>query len=118
MKKLLPFGIIAGFMPVFVFAADDIQGVLETLGGFINDLIPFLLALGFLFFVDQMIMKKKKKDDDAKKAAKDKVLLAVGIFAGILCLWGLVGILAGTFDLDQGQSITDDEIPDFEIDFE
>ena len=109
MKKLLPFGIIAGFMPVFVFADDDIQSVLETLGGFINDLIPFLLALGFLFFVYQMIMLF---------AAKDKVLLAVGIFAGILCLWGLVGILAGTFDLDQGQSITDDEIPDFEIDFE
>jgi hypothetical protein len=118
MKKLLPFGIIAGFMPVFVFAADDVQGVLEIIGDFINNLIPFLLALGFLYFVWQMINLLLAKDDDAKKAAKDKVLIAVGIFAGILCLWGLVGILANTFDLDQGQNITDDEIPDFEIDFE
>lgn len=118
MKKLLPLGIIAGLMPVFVFADDDIQSVLETIGGFINDLIPLLLALGFLYFVWQMISLLMAKDDDAKKAAKDKVLIAVGIFAGILCLWGLVGILARTFDLDQGQSITDEDIPDFEIDFE
>lgn len=118
MKKLLPLGIIAGLTPVFVFAANDIQGVLETVGGFINDLIPFLLALGFLYFVWQMINLLLAKDDEAKKAAKDKVLIAVGIFAGILCLWGLVGILANTFDLDQGQTIGDDDIPDFEIDFE
>ena len=118
MKKLLPFGIIAGFLPVFVLADDDIQGVLETLGGFINNLIPFLLALGFLYFVLKMIDLLLAKDYDAKKGAKDKVMVAVGIFAGILCLWGLVNILANTFDLDPGQSIEEDDIPDFDIDFE
>lgn len=118
MKKLLPFGIIAGFLPVFALAADDLQGVLETLGGFINNLIPFLLALGFLYFVWKMIELLLAKDDDAKKGAKDKVMVAVGIFAGILCLWGLVNILANTFDLDPGQSVEEGDIPTFDIDFE
>lgn len=95
---------------VFLFLAAPVVGMaagfqsdggqlgtyLKEVSGFINGVaIPFLLGVGFLFFVWGMFMYfiKGGDDDDAKKKGKSLIIYATAGFVLIFIFWGLVEIL-------------------------
>lgn len=69
---------------------------IRSLSKFINGVaIPFLLGVGFLFFVWGMFLYfiKGGADDDSKKKGKDLIIYATSGFILIFIFWGLVEIL-------------------------
>lgn len=68
----------------------------KNISSFINTVvIPFLLGIGFLFFVWGMFQYfiKGGDDDDAKKKGKSLIIYATSGFVLIFIFWGLVSIL-------------------------
>ncbi len=97
------------FLPVFVFAGPAAAGqqfdpsggafgqLLRNIISFINTIIiPFILGIGFLFFVWGMFLYfiKGGADDDAKSQGKSLIVYATAGFVLIFIFWGLIELLA------------------------
>lgn len=81
--------------------------------GFINAvLIPFLLGIGFLFFIWGMFMYfiKGGTDDESKKKGKSLIVYATAGFVLIFIFWGLLELVTDFIGLDK-QTLEDDLIP-------
>ncbi len=91
------------FLPAFAFAGQfeatggDFGQFLRNVIGFINGIIiPFILGIGFLFFVWGMFLYfiKGGADDDAKSQGKSLIIYATAGFVLIFIFWGLIELLA------------------------
>jgi hypothetical protein len=86
---------------------------LRNVIGFINTvIIPFILGIGFLFFVWGMFMYfiKGGADDDAKEKGKQLIIYATAGFVLIFIFWGLIELLTRSTGF-QDQSLNTNIIP-------
>lgn len=89
--------------PLLALAQEGtIQSFIEGLIGFlIIVVLPFLLAVGFLFFVVNAIRYFVIETDDVSKRENAKNLALYGVLAFVLILifWGIVNLFVGFFGL-------------------
>lgn len=91
--------------PFFARAQFDADGgplgdTLVNLISFINDyVIPFILGVGFLFFVWGMFLYfiKGGSNDEEKAKGKSLLIYATSGFVLIFIFWGIVELFVGTF---------------------
>lgn len=83
--------------PTFAFAAEDLQTILITIVGFVNAVvIPFILGVGFLFFVWNAIryFVIEGSNEGGREDAKNLAIYSVMAFVIIVIFWGLVNFFA------------------------
>jgi len=83
--------------------AQDFQSFLNNFVIFIDrTLIPFLLAIGFLFLVYNAIRYFVFEGNNEEGQEKAKSLALYGVFAFVLIIifWGIVNLLASSIGLD------------------
>lgn len=107
------------FLPAFAFAGQfnatggDFGIFLRNVISFINGyIIPFILGIGFLFFVWGMFLYfiKGGADDDAKSQGKSLIIYATAGFVLIFIFWGLIELLARSTGF-QDQTLDTNFIP-------
>lgn len=101
-SSVISFGALFA-LPLMVFAGTGFQADGAQFGTFLrnvmtfinNVIIPFILGIGFLFFVWGMFLYfiKGGADDDAKESGKSLIIYATAGFVLIFIFWGLVELL-------------------------
>ena len=74
-----------------------LQDVICKLNEILGALLPFLIALGVLFFVWGVITYVVAGDEEKKKKGRERMVWGIIGLAVIIALWGLVRILTNTF---------------------
>lgn len=88
-------------LPVVAYAQAvvDADSLFVKVRDLINKLIPIIITLAIFFIVWGVFRYMIAKTDDAKTKGRDAILWgAIGLFA-MLSIWGLVNLLARTFNL-------------------
>ncbi len=110
MKKFIGFaGVGAGaLLPLLAAAQDQTVGTVgATILGIINTVILIIMALAFLFFIVAVFRYIMAKEEKAKESARDNMIYGIiGLFV-MFAVWGLVRLLANTFNLGQGLACGD-----------
>lgn len=83
-----------------------IQGVICKLSEILSAVLPFLIALGVVFFVWGVISYVIAGDEEAKTAGRDRMIFGIIGLAVIIGVWGLVKIVTNTFELTSQGSIS------------
>lgn len=113
-KKLIVLSsFVLSFAPVVALAAvttgsttcigtgvQDITMVLCKIGQILNAVVPVLIALGVVYFVWGVITYVIASEEEAKKNGRNRIIYGIIGLAVIVALWGLVGILTKTFNVD------------------
>lgn len=124
-KKLISLGAVLGAMPLLAFAQQyqstgcdgggvipgTIQSIICTVGNILDIIIPILIVLGVVYFVWGVVGYVISNDEEAKKRGKDKMIYGIIGLVVIVAMWGLVGIVKRTFDLDQPTNIQIPTVP-------
>ncbi len=101
--------------PTLAFAAEDLQTILMAIIGFVNNvLIPFILGIGFLFFVWNAIryFVIEGSSEDGRENAKNLAIYSVAAFVIIVIFWGIVNLLAESIFSGRGAAQTPDYLED------
>lgn len=106
-KKIIPFGLMA--MPFMAGAVSDVNDLFALAEGILGKLVPMLIAVAVIILLVAILgYIKAGGDEDKKKTYKDLMIYGIiGLFV-MVSIWGLVGILDKTLNLDN-------TIPDTEI---
>jgi hypothetical protein len=98
MKKIISFGAVLGFMPVFAFAAGStVDTVLFKLIGYLNYIVPALITIAVVYFIWGVISFMTSSDEEAKKLGRTKIINGlIGLFI-IVAFWGIIGIVQRSF---------------------
>ena len=106
MKKKLAmyiFGINSIFFPVIALAQapQDLIGVIDILLTLFRAFIPLLFVLALVFFLWGAAKYIYQADDATARAEGSKTMLygVIALFV-MVSIWGLVGLLGGTFGID------------------
>jgi hypothetical protein len=107
-KKL--FGLMLLTIPALTFAADfappyDFKSLVDTIiRNILNPLMALLVAAAVVYFIWGVVQYiNRGEDEGARREGANKMWYGiVGLFV-IFSVWGLVGIVSGTFDLDNSQ---------------
>ncbi len=87
----------------FTASAQGLQASLTNVVNFLDKvIIPFLLAIGFLFFVINVIryFVIEGHDEDGREKAKALAIYSVSAFVLIVIFWGLVNLFADSTNLN------------------
>jgi hypothetical protein len=115
MKKIISLGVIAGFTPLFTFAATtgdvpDLFGVLGIVNGVLGFAIPILITLAVVYFIWGVIQFTIANDEEAKKRGRTMIINGlIGLFV-IIAFWGIIKIFTNTFGVGNVQ-LDPSEIP-------
>lgn len=125
MKKILvSLGLVLG-APLMAFAQTTggtptvctggqittIQSFICKLNEILGALLPFLIALGVLYFVWGVITYMIASDEEAKSAGRNRVVFGIIGLVVIVGLWGLVRIVTNTFGLNNVTNINLPTVP-------
>jgi len=120
-KKLIVLsGFVLSFAPVAALAVGttsgsvctggpanaDLGSVLCKISQLLNSVVPVLIALGVVYFVWGVITYVISSDEEAKKTGRNRIIYGIIGLAVIVAMWGLVGILTRTFNVDNSGVIT------------
>lgn len=106
MKKVI--GSITLFATPFIALAQATRSVgslsdlIAVIGGLINQITPLLFALATIYLIWNLVkyIEAGKGDEKTRGEARDSIILAVVLLFVMVSIWGLVGILKGTFNLN------------------
>ena len=101
MKKIL-FSSLLLALPSFVFAAGQIQnisGLLTAFGTLLNQVVPVIFALTFVWFIWNLFHFVMAGDPKQKETAQQMVIWSVIAMFVMVSFWGLVGVIKNQFDL-------------------
>lgn len=91
-------------LPVAVFAAvDDADSLFSTAQGILKKVLPIIISIAVIYFVYNAFAYMIAADEEKKGEAKSKMIYGIIALFVMVSVWGLVGILSGTF----GFSTTD-----------
>ncbi len=102
LKKIKTVGLLSGGLLAFPMVAygqvTDLQSLITLLTDLLDMVVPFLLAIAVVLFMWGVLKYIMSGDDDEsrKKATSLMIYGIVAIFV-MVGLWGLVGVLDGTF---------------------
>jgi hypothetical protein len=113
MKKLIP--IILSAAPMFAFAAEtigSIESLIDKLKTLIGSVVPLLMIIATVVFLWGIISYIMAAGDEEKvKEARSYIIYGlIGLFV-MVSVWGLVGVIAGTFGVGSGSAIVVPVIP-------
>lgn len=86
----------------FAVSAQGLTTMASSTLGFIDStVIPFLLGIGFLFFLINVIryFVFGSTDEDGREKAKNLAIYSVAAFVLIVVFWGIVNLIAGSIGL-------------------
>lgn len=84
----------------------DLPSLLCKIGSLLNAVVPVLIALGVVYFVWGVISYVISSDEEAKKTGRNRMIWGIIGLAVIIAMWGLVGILTRTFNVENSGQIT------------
>ena len=103
-KKMKKIAIITlALAPAIALAQSTLGSILGTIGGLISTATPIVVALALLYFFWGLATYILAGGEEEARA-KGKGMMIWGIIAlfVIVSIWGLVGILQGTFGVSGG----------------
>lgn len=109
------------FLPVILIIplTTNAQGLQSSLVNFVlfldRTIIPFLLSIGFLFFIINVIryFVIEGHDEDGREKAKALAIYSVAAFVLIIIFWGLVNLFADSTNLNRcKQPMSDYQLQD------
>lgn len=102
MKKFTAFASVLMVMPL-IASAQNATGIINTIRGIVDQLIPLALAVALLVFFWGLIKYIWSAGDAEGKADGQKIMTAgiLGLFL-MVSIWGIVGIIANTFGIQTG----------------
>lgn len=125
-KKLIVLsGFVFGLAPVMAFAQTatscdqggqgnmTIVNLLCRVNQILGTVVPVLIALGVVYFVWGVISYVIAGDEEAKKSGRDKIIYGIIGLAVIIAMWGLVGILNRSFEIDSPTNVVPPSVPGF-----
>ena len=106
-KKLIPFGLMA--MPFAAGAVSDINGLIDVVDTILARLAPLFIAIAVIILLLAIVNYIRAGEDEEKRGKARNLMIfgIIGLFV-MVSIWGLVAILSGTLDLDEG-------IPDIDV---
>lgn len=113
---------VLSFMPLLAFAQNarggcdavipgTIQAIICKVGNIMDIVIPILVVLGVVYFVWGVVGFVIGNDEEAKARGKDKMIYGIIGLVVIVAMWGLVGIVTRTFDLNGGANVNIPTVP-------
>lgn len=105
MKKISFTGLLA--LTPFLALAQTGQDVLRTIGDLISLATPVVVALALLYFfwgLASFILAAGGDDEKKQKGRSTMIWGIIALFI-IVSIWGLIGVVQNTFDLDTGSTI-------------
>lgn len=103
MKKI--FSIISLFsLPALAFAqgsVTDANSLFDLVNSILNSILPIIIAIAVIYFVYNAFMYMIAADEDRKGEAKSKMIYGLIALFVMVSVWGLVGVLSGTFGFTQ-----------------
>ncbi len=105
------------FLPILAFAqgggGKDIEDFIGQFYDILDSLMPVIMALALLFFLWGLLQYiTKTGDEEGRKAARNTMVWGVIILFVMASVWGLVGILQDTTDIDSRQPVEAPKLPD------
>ncbi|MBI4692243.1 MAG: hypothetical protein HY773_02270 [Candidatus Terrybacteria bacterium] len=99
-KKIIPLGL--AFAPFLALGADAI-GVIGTIKGVLNAVVPLLIGVAVVVFLYGVIKYITSGGDPEKRTEARNVMIygIIGLFV-MVAVWGLVNVLISTFGLGGG----------------
>ncbi|HEY4502967.1 MAG TPA: pilin [Candidatus Paceibacterota bacterium] len=88
-----------------------LQSLLCKLNELLGAVLPFMIALGVVFFVWGVITYVVGGDEEAKAKGRSRIIYGIIGLAVIVGLWGLVRIVTNTFGLNNVTNITLPTVP-------
>jgi phosphotransferase system glucose/maltose/N-acetylglucosamine-specific IIC component len=85
---------------------NNIQEFICKLNDILTAIIPFLIALGIVYFVWGVISYVIGNDEEAKKKGRDRMIYGIIGLVVIIAVWGIVRWVTSTFDVDNTGTIT------------
>lgn len=83
-----------------------IQTFICKLNDILSALIPFLIALGIVYFVWGVISYVVGNDEEAKKKGRDRMIYGIIGLVVIVAVWGIVRWVTNTFNVNNNTTIT------------
>ena len=123
MKKKLGVlsGIVLGSMPLLALAQNSagcasvqlgtIQSIICKIGNILDTIIPILVVLGVVYFVWGVVTYVISGDEEAKAAGRTRMIYGIIGLVVIVAMWGLVGIVTKTFNLNGSANVTIPTVP-------
>ncbi len=98
-KKIIPLALVT--MP-FLAMAETIKGIITKITGVIDVIIPLLITFAVLMLMWGIVQFiTAAGDEEKRKKGKELIIYGIiGLFV-MVSIWGLVGVLTGTFGLSQ-----------------
>ncbi|HCY17789.1 MAG: hypothetical protein UR62_C0005G0021 [Candidatus Nomurabacteria bacterium GW2011_GWF2_35_12] len=120
-KKLIGLSSLVGFAPFVALAQNatgcdsvelgTVQSIICKFGNILDTLIPVLIVLGVVYFVWGVVQYVISSEEEAKQKGKMRMIYGIIGLVVIVAMWGLVGIVKRTFDLDQPTNISIPTVP-------
>ncbi len=120
-KKLIVLSSVLGFAPLMALAQNasgcsyvvpgTIQAIICKLGNILDIIIPILIVLGVVYFVWGVVQYVIASEEEAKQAGKMRMIYGIIGLVVIVAMWGLVGIVTKTFDLNGSANINIPTVP-------
>lgn len=104
--KILAFALVT-ILPAGLALAENVangQQAISAIGKLINSILPVILALAVLYFfwgLAQYVLASG--GEDAQAEGRRKMVGGIIAIFVMLALWGIIGILAGTFGIDTSE---------------
>ncbi|MBP9711942.1 MAG: hypothetical protein KBD55_02840 [Candidatus Pacebacteria bacterium] len=92
-------------------AITTIQTLICKFNEILGALLPFIIALGVLYFVWGVVSYMIAGDEEAKTAGRDKIIYGIIGLVVIVGMWGLVRIVTNSFGLNNITPITLPTVP-------
>lgn len=103
-KFLAGSGAAAILLPSIAMAATAAD-ILKTVSDLISMVIPIIIALAIIYFLWGVLQYLMKAGEEQEKARQQMIWGIVAI-AVMVSIWGLVGILRSTFQIEDNTAIT------------
>ncbi|MEX2052536.1 MAG: pilin [Candidatus Paceibacterota bacterium] len=113
LAPVVAFGQVTGAAPTRCEggAITDLQSLLCKFNELLGALLPFLIALGVLYFVWGVVSYMIADDEEAKSAGRNRVIYGIIGLVVIVGMWGLVRLVTNTFGLNNTSNITFPTVP-------
>lgn len=100
LKKLIPS--VAFFFP-FVLLAQDLESIGFKIQDILNLVVPIIMTLALIYFFIGLGKYILSAGDEEKKGEGRNIMIygVIALFV-MAAVWGLVGVLINTFDIDAG----------------
>lgn len=108
MKRILASIVSLGVLPLSVLAqvnttytgSTGVGGLLKWFSGILALIVPILIAVAVVWFIWSVLQFMITTDEEKKKTAKLGMVWGIVAIFVMVSVWGLVGILANTFQLN------------------